>query len=127
MAVQESYEEKITNALRESAHGRFDWGGSGAVLELYESAGGEERDELIRAIGRIIEEDEDPSVVAQLIHIASSLDIAQVEPNVEHLKEKHPEEDDIVGKAVSNFLALRRFRAHGRAAASEHLEMLAEE
>jgi hypothetical protein len=126
MAVKEFYEE-IISALREPEQRRLDWGGSGAVLELYESAGGEERDELIRAMGRIIEEDEDPSVVAQLIHIASSLDIAQVEPNVEHLKEKHLEEDDVVGKAVNNFLALRRFRAHGRAANDERLEMLAEE
>src|SRR5438093_6697878 len=66
---------------------RLDWAGSGAVLDLYKKTSGSERGEIIHAMEQILEEHKQPSLImAQVIHIAASLDIAQLEPHIEKLK-----------------------------------------
>ena len=72
-----------TSELRTIPSERLDWAGPGALLDLYRKSSGSDRESLIRAIGQVIEQHAAPAaVIAQLINIASSLDLAQVEPQV---------------------------------------------
>jgi len=76
-----------TEALKAIPAGRLDWAGPGAFLELYRKTNGNERDSLIRAMGQVIcEHEAPPALIAQLIQIASGLDISQVEPQVRKLQ-----------------------------------------
>jgi hypothetical protein len=93
---------------------RLDWSGSGAVLEMYNSTSGVEREQFISALGQIIEEGEEPApVIAQLIHIASSLNITQIEPSIRKLKTRTVASEEPVRGAIQNFLAYRNLRVHG--------------
>jgi hypothetical protein len=88
---------------------RLDWSGSGAVLELYDKTSGPERDSIIRAMGLIIEEGADPPIVlAQVLDIATSLDLAQIEPSVQVLKSKPVALDPLVQAAIDEYLTFRQ-------------------
>lgn len=66
-----------TDQLKAVPPERLDWAGSGAMLDLFHQTSGENRAELIRAIGQVIRKHPaPPAIIAQLIHIASSLDLA---------------------------------------------------
>lgn len=104
-----------TEELKGIPSGRLDWDGVGAVLELYDSTSGTDREDLIRVMGRIIEEAKYPApVVAQVIQLASSLDLAQVEPNVFKLRDSLNGAGEldgstvIVKQAITNYLAFRQ-------------------
>ncbi len=109
------YYEKIRDCLQEqnsetqaARNNRHDWSGSGLVLEIYDRSAGKKRDEIIRAMGQIIEEGtEPPSVIAQVLHIVSSLEITQVEPSVLELSSKEVALSEPIQSAISNYFAFR--------------------
>ena len=85
-------------------------------MDLYDSTSASERGEFVRALGRIIEEAPEPPVVAQLIHIASSLDIVEVESSVAKVRDGKAkvQRDPSVNAAVNNYQAFRNFKAHAK-------------
>lgn len=117
-----SYDELIvqmlegrTPELEEIPPGRLDWAGVSQVLALYDGTAGSERTVIIDAFGRIIEDATlPPPVVAEVVSLAASLDLAQLEPSVEKLHhrlrtERLPQaEAAMLEHAVGNFLAYRQ-------------------
>jgi hypothetical protein len=110
------YYHDITNALQGNAPGlkgvpldRLDWYGSSAVLEIYESTSGSDREEIIRAMGHIVESGkESPTVVAQVLHIAASLDLAQIQPSIEKLERTARASEEPVRSAIDTYKAFRQ-------------------
>jgi hypothetical protein len=108
--------------LRAVAAARRDWTGPGMILELYEKTSGQDRATFIDAIGQIIEDHSaSPAAVAELIYVAASLDLAQVEPKVRKLLGESFGAQEPVRKAIGNFLALRTMAAAGVEAVSSML------
>jgi hypothetical protein len=100
--------EGRSDALRPIPPERLDWAGPGAFLELYRSTSGSERTALITAIGKVIEDHPAPApVLAQLIQIASSLDMAEVEPQVRKLRANAIASQEPLHGAITNYLAFR--------------------
>lgn len=103
-------------ALKEIPAERLDWAGPGALLELYRETAGSERDDLIRAMGQVIQDHPgSPAVIAQLIQIASGLDIAQLEPQVLKLQKEPVAEEEPLRGAIANYLAFRHLNAAPKA------------
>jgi len=101
--------------LRDIPATRLDWAGTGLFLQLFESTSGKNRARFIEAVGRIIEEHElPPAALAELIHLASSLDLAQVEPQVRKLQTEDYGSQQDVKRAIVNYLALRNFSAESK-------------
>lgn len=97
-----------TAGLGEVPPERLDWDGPGAVLTLYGKTSGDDRTRLIRAIGKIIHDHKAPAaVVAQLVDIASGLDLAQIEPDVRYLAQQPIARQEPIRSAVANYLAYR--------------------
>jgi hypothetical protein len=118
MTIKTHYQAILTalqgksDQLREIPAARLDWAGTGTVLQLFDSTSGKDRANFIEAVGRIIEAHPlPPAAIAELIHIASSLDLAQVEPQVRKLRPQSFAAQEDVKKAISNYLALRGFSA----------------
>lgn len=87
---------------------RLDWAGPGALLEMYRKTSGNDRNALIQAMGQVIQNHQaPPSVLAQLIQIASSLDLAEVEPHVRNLRAKVIAGHEPLQSAITNYLAFR--------------------
>lgn len=87
---------------------RLDWSGVEAVLNLYGRTSGPDRDAIIQAMGRIVEEAaQPPELLAQVLQIAASLDIAQIEPAVKKLAATALATEEPVKSAVTNYLAFR--------------------
>src|SRR5260370_26520875 len=100
-----------TDQLKAVPPERLDWAGSGAMLDLFHQTSGENRAELIRAIGQVIRKHPaPPAVIAQLIHIASSLDLAEVESQVRELNPKPFASHEPVKGAIANYLAYRNLK-----------------
>jgi hypothetical protein len=98
-----------TDQLRTIPPERLDWAGPGAFLELYRQTSGGERSALIQAIGQVIQDHPaPPAVLAQLIEIAFSLDLAEVEPQVLQLQAEPIAAQEPLRGAITNFLAYRR-------------------
>ncbi|MBI2038915.1 MAG: hypothetical protein HYT22_01365 [Candidatus Niyogibacteria bacterium] len=89
-----------------------DWGGSGALLELYDSSGGEDRTIFIRAIGEIIETNDNPRVVGSLVQFVTALDLVQLDETMRNLTTsgKFVNEPEIL-KAITNYFAMRKLRS----------------
>jgi hypothetical protein len=88
---------------------RLDWAGAGALLELFRQTSGNDRSALIRAMGQVIEDHRAPApVLAQLVQIASSLDLAEVEPQVRKLATQPIAAQEPLRDAINNYLAFRR-------------------
>jgi hypothetical protein len=101
-----------TEAIRDIPTERLDWAGPGALLELYRETAGDERDKLIRAMGQVIRDHPaSPAMIAQLVQIASGLDIAQVEPEVRNLQEDPFAAEKPLRSAITNYLAFRGLKA----------------
>lgn len=98
-----------TPALREIPSDRLGWEGPGALLELYEQADASKRDKIVRAMGQIIELHEaPPEVIAEIIYMAASLDLVQVEPSVRRIQaQKSFPKESVLSDAVNTYLALR--------------------
>jgi hypothetical protein len=106
-----------TDQLRTIPSERLDWSGQGALLDLYRKTSGNDRGALIRAIGRVIQDHPaPPAVMAQLIQIASSLDLAEVEPQVRKLQEEAIAAQEPLRGAVVNYLAFRQLAASPKTA-----------
>ena len=112
-----SYKEKIitrlhgdTQELEAIPKERLDWTGCGAVLDLYDQTSGREREEFIRAMGKIIEEGKEPPfVIAQVLHIAASMGLSQIEPSVKSLQEKEIAAVEVVRSAIDAYNSMREF------------------
>jgi hypothetical protein len=124
-----TYYDAIVNALQGQTprlegypERRQDWYGLSEVLAEHEATSGAERDKFIRAIGEIIREGEQPpTLLAEIIHFASSLDIAQVEDDVEELRHKPVASEIPLRTAVDNYLAFRTLRREGLKRASRSI------
>ena len=112
-----AYREAIVNTLQGKLPGRqrvlpqrLDRNHTGAVLDLYDLASGADRDNLITALREILREGErlPADTVAQVVEVASSLDLAQVEPEVAALKQAT--DDPALLTAVKKYLAFRHLR-----------------
>jgi hypothetical protein len=100
-----------TQGLKAVPQDRLDWAGSGALLDLFHETSGEDRSQLIRAIGQVIDKHAGPrALIAQLIHIASSLDLAEVEPQVRALRSKSFALQEPIKSAITNYLAFRQLK-----------------
>jgi hypothetical protein len=98
-----------TDQLRTIPPERLDWAGPGAFLELYRTTSGTDRTALIRAVGQIIEDQSAPlPVLAQLIQLASSLDLAEVEPQIRQLQAQAVGAEEPLRGAINNYLAFRQ-------------------
>jgi hypothetical protein len=96
---------------------RLDWNGPGALLELYDQTSGKERVAMIQAIGHIMRDHAGPPpVIAQLVDIASRLDLAEVEPDVRALKAEPVASLEPLRRSIANYLAHRKLAANGHAA-----------
>jgi hypothetical protein len=112
------YYHEITKVLQGQVAGfegipreRLDWGPSSAVLAMYGATSGHERDEIIRAMGQIIENTaEPPFVIAQVLHIAACLDIAQIEPSVEKLRITAIASQEPVRSALQTYRSFRQLK-----------------
>jgi hypothetical protein len=101
-----------TAKLREIPPERLDWEGVGSLLALYRQTSGKNRSDLIQAIGAEIEDGSAPKpVLAQLIQIASSLDLSEVEPQIRELQSKPVATDQLLRDAITNFLTFRQMSA----------------
>lgn len=117
-----NYYEKITDTLHgrtpelsEIPEERLDWSGLAALLNLFHKTSGLDRQEIIRAMGEIIENGEEPPhIIAQLLQIVSSLDLAELEPSVERLEEKSVAQEEPLRSAISNFKAYRKLNTQDR-------------
>ncbi len=88
---------------------RLDWYGLGAVLDLYQQSSGTDRENIIRAIAQILEgATEPPIILAQLLHLVASLDIAQVEPSVLKLNSMAIAGEEPVKGALANYFTFRQ-------------------
>jgi hypothetical protein len=104
--------EGKTPPLRATPAERLDWSGPGALLDAYRKTSGANRSRFIEAIGQVIEDPTaSPSVVAQLIQIAYSLDLAQVEPQVRLLEVRPEASTEPLKSAIANFVAFRALDA----------------
>ncbi len=98
-----------TEELRTVSRERLDWAGPGALLELYRTTSGSERSALILAVGQVLREHAaPPNVLAQLIQVASSLDLAEVEPQVRELQAQPVAAKEPLRGAITNYLAFRK-------------------
>ncbi len=115
--TEQRYESLITDmlegrtpALREFRE-HLDGAGLSSVLALYQSTGGEDRAAIIHAMGNIIAHgDAAPGILAQVINLATNLDISQVEPSVEQLRAQKIAHEQPVRDAIVNFLAYRELQ-----------------
>ena len=109
------YDQEITSMLQgqtlelQEHANRLDWQGVGAVLNLYDHAIGKNRDRFIMAMRRIVAnaEAKPPLVVAQVIDLASSLEITQISPTVDRIAGLPVAQSDPVKTAVEQY-QLRR-------------------
>jgi len=101
--------EGNTDELRTITPERRDWGGPGALLEIYHSTSAGERAEMIRAIGQVIQDHPAaPTVIAQLVNLAAALDLAEVEPHVRRLQAQEAARKEPLSGAIRNYLAFRK-------------------
>src|SRR5688500_10974793 len=122
MATNEFYQKILdtlqgdTDELRAIPRERLDWAGPGALLDLYRKTSGSDRSALTRAVGQVIaEHTAPPAVLAQLIHIAASLDLAEVEPHVRELQAQPIAAEEPLHSAIANYLAFRQLATSPKA------------
>jgi hypothetical protein len=97
-----------TEELRTIPPERLDWTGVGALLALIRRTSGKDRTAMIRSIGQVIRNHPaSPGVIAELVNIASSLDLAEVEPEVRRLQATPFGDQQPLRDAITNFLAFR--------------------
>lgn len=97
-----------TEELRAIPRERQDWAGPAAVIRLYRKTSGKDRSAIIHAVGQVIQDHPaSPAVIAQLVDIASGLDLAEVEPQVWKLQAESFASQEPLRRAIVNFLAFR--------------------
>lgn len=91
---------------------RLDWAPSSVMLTMYSATSGSERDEIIRAMGQIVANATEPAaVIAQVLHVAACLDIAQLDPSVETLQKTTMASQEPVQSALQTYRSFRRLRS----------------
>jgi hypothetical protein len=106
----ESHADTIVRLLRGE---RVDWAGASALLDLIDRTAGPERTKFIRSMGTVLHrKDVAPEVIAQLVQLASSLNLAEREPDVLAIDPAMAGPTP-VKEEVANFLTFRRLRASG--------------
>lgn len=116
--MRDHFYQLIVDALAGSAHelgnvplDRLDWEGVSVLLSIYDATSGEEREQIIRAFGQILEEGEQsPEILAQVVQVASNLNVSQVTPSVERLQQKSIASKEPLRSAIMNFFAFRQLR-----------------
>ena len=115
MAVSKFYQAILdtlqgqTDELRAIPPERLDWDCTSAMLALYRRTSGPDRTALIRAMGQVIEDHSaSPAVIAELVNIASGLDLAELEPQVRQLQGDPLAATGQLKDAVTNYLAFRQ-------------------
>lgn len=114
------YYQLIVNRLRgdtadleQVPKDRLDWHGVASVLRLYHKTTGEDREAFIRAMGQVLEEGEQPAeIMAQLLQMVSSLDLAQLEPSIRRLELKPFASREPLYEAIANYFAFRNVQHH---------------
>ena len=98
------YKYRMLSEL-DASHNR-NWEGSSKILLMYRMARGCSRDEIIGAIKEIIKDaDEQPAILAELLHIAMALDIAQIDEDVIALRSKSISKESPLCDAIRNYEA----------------------
>ena len=107
-----SYYDAILSALEGKAQGpgsRVDWEGPSVVLELYGNTSGSNRTDFVRSLGQILQDQPcSAAALAQLVDIVSSLDLAELEPEVTALKRSANANQEPLRNAIANYLAYRQ-------------------
>ena len=94
---------------------RLDWDGPGGLLELYHRTSGEDRKTIVQAIGGILRESTAPApLLAQLVDIASALDLAEVEPNIRSLQSEPIASQEPLRQSITNYFAYRKLMTNGQ-------------
>lgn len=112
-AVIEGYQQRIVDTLegkipelRNIPRERLDWNGTCVFFSWYGGLSGKDRDSAIKAIGRIIEDSrEDPATIAEVVDLATSLDLTQLEPQVKKLQKSPIVKIEFVKEAIDGFFA----------------------
>lgn len=100
-----------TDGLREIPKDRLDWWGVESALDLYNATAGEDRTDLITAMGDVLSDPEQESaVVGQTVFLANSLDLSMLEPQVQGIRGRMPNLGSEVEAEVNNFIAMRKIR-----------------
>lgn len=104
--------EGTTPELQEIPSERLDWSGISAVLELYDSTAGEDRDAIIGAFGKVIEDASTSSRIrAQVLLIVTSLELTQLETSIHGIRDKDFASEDLVQSAITNYEVSRTLRS----------------
>jgi hypothetical protein len=97
-----------TEELQAIPRERQDWAGPAAVIRLFRKTSGKDRSAMIHAVGQVIQDHPASlAVIAQLVDIASGLDLAEVEPQVRKLQAQPFASQEPLRGAIVNFLAFR--------------------
>jgi hypothetical protein len=98
-----------TTELRALPPDRLDWSGTAAVLRLYRETTGADRTAIKRAMSDLLGQKAVPSkILAQLVNIASGLDVGELEPAVRGLQRRSAAADEPLRRAVANYLEFRK-------------------
>lgn len=108
-----------TPELQDIPPERLDWDGTGALFELYHRTSGKDRTAIIRAIGDILREHTAPvPVLAQLVDIASGLDLAEIESDIQTLQSEPIASEEHLRQSITNYLVYRKLMANGHTAST---------
>ena len=104
------YKEKVLRCFSDlSERDRSNWGGHTAFLQFYDQTSGEERTSLIHVLGEIITEDDDWRIIADLLLIISALDLTQLDPAVEQLRNSGRfSENSVIAEQLATHTALQQ-------------------
>ena len=104
--------EKVLKCFVEvSPEDQRNFDGTGLLLQLYDSTERDDRNEIIKAMGDLIETSENPRLVAQLVQFANALDLVQLYYNVERLRDSGRFIDiDYMQDAIKDYFNIRDFR-----------------
>ena len=83
-----TWKEEILNCLSgQSERDWSSWAGYSSLLQLYNTTHGPNKDALVTDIGDILlDESSDPGIVADLIHLVTTLGITQLSPQIDQLQ-----------------------------------------
>jgi len=96
--------DKLEGKTPELKDVHLGWNGFGAVLELYGKTNGIERKNITKAIKNIIEQSINSIMVAQLIHLSSSVGI-DIKSSIKKVQSKKTYLNPSVKTAINNYLA----------------------
>jgi hypothetical protein len=88
----------------------LDWGGTCAFLRYWDTTSGNQRVSLINAMGSVIRNPKTaPPIIAELVELASALDLMQIEPDIRGISDSISKVSP-VKEALANFFGYRGMR-----------------